>query len=180
MINLLTFIIIFVSSSIFTNAHASGPFTFQVAQAVPFDNATNGFTSEEVQSAIEEAKNTAPGKARATIASLHNGTLSNGFWIGYTDLINSFDSPFVLAWGATLKEVTFSNNNLSVDGAIDFYKNGTAAGQIIHNEVFTNVDKVKTFNVDHHFIAGDLLRLRWTDTGTNPKDMGLMMFFILD
>lgn len=35
----------------------------QVAQSVPFDNSTNGFTADNVQNAIEEAKNSSSGSS---------------------------------------------------------------------------------------------------------------------
>lgn len=151
-----------------------------VARAVPFDNTSNGFTADEVQSAIEEAKNTAPGKARVTMTSLMNGTVGANNWLGYSELLPGDTVPFRIPWDCTLVEVTASFPTLSVDGAIVFYKNGTGAGQIVYTETFTNVDGGKNFTPNLSFVAGDLLRLRWTDSGTNPADMATTMFFILD
>ena len=155
-------------------------FTFPVSLAIPFDgsDAVPPFVSDNAQDAIIEARETAQGKARATIGSLHNGIMSNNFWIGYTENINSFDTPFVIPWNATLKEVSFSNLN-DADGEIDFYKNGTTATEIIYTEIFTAA-KTKIFVPDFTLVSGDLLRLRWKDTGTNPKDVAIMMFFVLD
>jgi len=42
-------------------------FIKDVARSIPFDNATNGFTAEEVQSAIEEASSGAISKVRDNI-----------------------------------------------------------------------------------------------------------------
>jgi hypothetical protein len=150
-----------------------------VARAVPFDNATNGFTADEVQSAIEEARDTAPGKARATMASIMNGTVGADSWLGHNELVPGDTVPFRIPWNCTLEEVTVSFPTLSVDGAMVFYKNGTGAGQIVFTETFTNVDNGKNFNPNLSFVAGDLLRMRWTDTGQNPADMATTMFFLL-
>lgn len=151
-----------------------------VAKSIPFDNATNGFTADKVQEAIEEAKNTAPGKARVTMTSLMNGTVGANNWLGPNELIPGDTVPFRIPWDCTLIEVTASFPTLSVDGAIEFYVNGTGAGQLVYTETFTNVDGGKTFTPNISLSAGDLLRMRWTDSGQNPADMATTMFFILD
>lgn len=151
-----------------------------VAKSVPFDNATNGFVADKVQEAIEEAKDTALGKARVTMSSIMNGAVGANNWLGHNELVPGDTVPFRIPWDCTLKEVTVSFPTLSVDGAIEFYKNGTGAGQLIYTETFTNVDGGKNFTPNLTFAAGDLLRMRWIDTGTNPSDMATQMFFILD
>jgi hypothetical protein len=151
-----------------------------VARAVPFDNTSNGFVADEVQTAIEEAKDTAIGKARVTMTSLMNGTVGADNWLGPNELIPGDTVPFRIPWNCTLKEITASFPTLSVDGAMVIYKNGTGAGQIVYTETFTNVDGGKTFTPNLSLAAGDLLRLRWTDRGQNPSDMATTMFFILD
>ena len=57
--------------------HGSTP----VARQVPFDNSTNGFTAIDVQAAIEEAKNTAEGKARYAVGFGFDGNGSGGRWL---------------------------------------------------------------------------------------------------
>lgn len=157
------------------------PFTFPVSEAVPFDGsgATPVFVSENAQDAIIEARDTAPGKARAPIILQHNGNLGNNFWHGYDSLIPSNGTPIVLPWDCKLTEYTFSNNNTSVDGIMDFYKNGTAGGDIVYSVSFVNVNQVLTAAPDISFNAGDLLRLRWRDTGQNPSDVVSVLFFLL-
>jgi hypothetical protein len=157
------------------------PFTFPVAQATPFDgsDAIPPFTAENVKDGIIEARETAQGKARVTIPCLHNGTVGDGFWIGYSNLIPSDLTPIVMPWNAELKEVSFANNRTSVDGNMNFFINGQAVGDIVYTENFSNVDRVKVFTPEFNVIAGDLLRMQWDDTGQNPRDMALMLFFTL-
>ena len=157
------------------------PFTFPVAQAVPFDGseATPPFVAENTKDAIIEARNTAEGKARAPIILTHNGTMSDGFWHGYTELIPSDTSPIVIPWDCTLVEYSFSNNRTSVDGNMDFYVNGTNAGDIVYSINFSNVNRVKLDTPNIALSAGDLLRLRWVDLGQNPRDVASTLFFIL-
>jgi hypothetical protein len=163
------------------------PFTFQVAAATPFDGAedTDGnavtppFVAENTRDAIIEARETAQGKARAPILLLHNGSMSNGFWHGYSELISSDQSPIPIPWDCTLTEYTFSNNRTSVDGRMDFYVNGTDPADIVYSISFSNVNRVLTDSPNFDLNAGDLLRLRWVDQGQNPRDVGSTLFFIL-
>lgn len=158
-----------------------GPFTFPVAQATPFDgsDATPAFTAENVKDGIIEARETAQGKARVSIPCIWNGTVSNGAWVGYSNLVPSDLSPIILPWNCTLREVSFSANRTSMDGEMDFYKNGTATGDIVYTETFSNVNRTKVFLPDEDFSAGDLLRMRWVDQGQNPRDLALILFFTL-
>lgn len=165
----------------------SGPFTFPVAQAVPFDGTetsdgnpvTPPFSAENTRDAIVEARETAIGKARVSIILLHNGTLGNGFWHGYSEIIPSDTTPIVIPWNCILREYTFSANRNSMDGRMDFYLNGTGAGDIVYSVQFNNVDTILTDFPEITLNAGDLLRLRWVDQGQNPNDVSSVLFFTL-
>ena len=165
----------------------SGPFTYPVSVAVPFDGTEDSdgnpvsppFVSENARDGIIEARQTAPGKARSTITLLHNGTISDGFWHGYSDLIPSNNSPIILPWDCELLEYTFTANRTSMDGRMDFYLNGTGGGSIIYGIQFNNVNRTLTDNPNLTFSAGDLLRLRWVDEGQNPRDAVSVLFFRL-
>lgn len=150
-----------------------------VAIGIPFDPTGSTLTSTNVEDAIKETLTTAPGKARATMSSLMNGAVGNNNWLGHNELLPGNTVPFRIPWNCTLKEVSVTYPDLSVDGAMVFYVNGTSAGQIVFTETFTNVDGGKSFTANIALVAGDLLRLRWTDTGSNPSDMATDMFFLL-
>jgi len=166
----------------------SGPFTFPVAAAVPFDGTedTNGvpvvppFVAENARDGIIEARNQSVARIRTPIILLHNATMSNNFWHGYSELISSNTTPIVIPWNCTLKEYTFSSNKTSIDGRMDFYVNGTNAGNIVYGVQFNNVDNTLIDYPNIQLNAGDLLRLRWVDQGTNPSDTVSVLFFLLD
>jgi hypothetical protein len=80
----------------------------QVAKSVPFDNATNGFTSDEVQSAIEEARNTAEGKARYCVNAGFDGTASTGRYLEYNSNVDSNLSGFIVPRASVLKELSLA------------------------------------------------------------------------
>lgn len=73
---------------------------------VSFDNSTNGFTSTEVQSAIEEAKNYAIGKARYTISSGFDGNASVGRYLEFNSNVDSNQSGYVNSNASWLKEIS--------------------------------------------------------------------------
>jgi len=53
----------------------------KVAEQIPFDNDTNGFTAEDVQAAIEEAKNTAAPGASPAFSLGRSGNTPPGSWL---------------------------------------------------------------------------------------------------
>lgn len=101
---------------------------FQVAQSVPFQSA--GFSSQNVRDAIVEAKNTAEGKPRLTLGLSNNGTVGNGAWITYSELLANPRILFPIP--ITIKEFSWVNVNVNL-GAFnfEFYKNGQLAGNLI-------------------------------------------------
>lgn len=167
-----------------------GPFTSPVAQSVPFEPdrdpqyggnpGPSGITSEDVQSAIEEAKATAVAKVRFTIVTVHNGTITNNQWLGYSELLPGDLVGIRLPLACKLREISASFNNASVDGTIVLYQNGTLAGNIIDNTTFvlSNVTSGIIFTgIDYTFAANDVLRARWTDSGQNPSDLAIVYYF---
>lgn len=152
-----------------------------VSGAIPFDNSANGFAAIEVQAAIEEAKNTAPGKARASITTTFNGVIGANQWLGYSELLPGDIVPIRIPFGCTLREVSVSWSGASVDGQLKLFKNGTSdPANVIYTQTFTNQSGGGSFTANQAFAADDLLRGRWIDQGDNPTFMAIVYFFILD
>lgn len=80
----------------------------QWAASTPFDNSTNGFTSTDVQAAIEEAKTTAEGKARYIVPFGFDGNGAAGRWLESFTNIPSNISGYVVAKPAIIKELTLA------------------------------------------------------------------------
>jgi hypothetical protein len=151
------------------------PFKSQVARAIPFDNTGNGFTATECQAAIVEASR----KARASITTTFDGNIGNNQWLGYTHLIPGDTVPIRIPWNCTLLEITMSWVGAAVDGSFVLYKNGIGPGNIINTQVFTNQNGGANLTPNLSFVAGDLLRGRWVDSGDNPSDLAIVYFFLL-
>lgn len=112
-----------------------------------------------------------PSKARAHRVFMHNGTLSNRFWHGYQSTIPSNTTPMIIPWDCVLEEYTLSADRNSMDGRLDFYVNGTTAGDIVYSVQLNNVNIYIIDFPNLALSAGDLLRTRWVDQGQNPRDV---------
>jgi hypothetical protein len=156
------------------------PYQSQVARAVPFDNSANAFTATQVQAAIEEAKNTAPGKARASITTIFNSTIGNNQWLGFSDQLPGDTVPIRIPWNCVMTEVAVSWAGPAVDGQLKFFKNGLVdPTNVVFTRTFTNVNGGEVFFPNISFAANDQYRGRWIDTGDKPSDMAIVYFFLL-
>ena len=152
-----------------------------VAEEIPFDNATNGFTADQVQSAIEEAKQNSEGFPRAGLPLISNGIVSNGEYVTYSELLSNKRILFPVR--IRLKELTWNNTNTSL-GAFDFeiYKNGTAIGNLIYTYTTPAADRTAGFgyfvfpvNVD--IAAGEYIYIKYVrPSGASLSDLALVIW----
>jgi len=164
-----------------------------VARAIPFDGSgfSPSFTSTNVQDAIGEGRDSAiseANKARSTIVTHFNGTVTNNQWLGYTDQLPGDLVPIVIPWNCVLREISIRFDfsvflifvGQPIDGDFRIYKNGTSAGDVVLFENFANVTGGKLLTgLNVSFSAGDLIRGRWEDNGDNPADMAIVYSFQL-
>lgn len=148
------------------------------ASDIVFDNSTNGFTSNDVQSAIEEADSNNT-NARVSISLLNNSTVTNNAWIGYSELIPSNTTPVVLPWNCQMTNISFANTTSSIEGIFEIYKNGLLVANRIYQWQFTNSPSYRYITLTLNFIAGDRLSFKWIDQGDNPSDAVWVLFFTL-
>lgn len=158
------------------------PFITQVAQSVPFNNDSNGFTATDAQSAIEEAKATG-GSQRFTIQLLNNGSMSNNQRFGYDALLPN--TPVVVPKDCILRELVFSNQSATADARFDIYQRsppissstpgGTAT--LLQQWVITNKQSDVLTGLNYSFTAGQEILIRFIDTGDNPADAAMGCFF---
>lgn len=104
-------------------------FKSAVAKAIPFNNLTNGFTSTEVQSAIEEAKLTAANASRGPTICGFDGGGSSGRWLEFFANNPSSNNPFIIAENNQLIAVSISSSSNST-GTVTIYKNGVSVQTI--------------------------------------------------
>jgi len=158
------------------------------AEDVKFNNASNGFTANQTQAAIEEARNSSIGIGRFSIITAFNGTIGNQ-WLGYNELIPGNTTPILIPVKCKLREVTFAWNSTitilggiitvttDVDGRFEIYKNGFDAGSIIFTRTFSNSGGLSVSSgLDINLNAGDFIVGRWIDLGGNPSDAAFCYF----
>lgn len=152
--------------------------TTPVADSVPFDNDTNGFTADSTQEAIEEAKAQAEGFPRAGIPLVQNGVQGNGDWISYSNLVP--DAVITFPVNSRINEITVANRKNSVEFDLEVYKNGSTAGDIVDTWSFStgagvNYASLSSVNLD--LVVGDFIRLKYIDQGTNTSDLVVVIYF---
>ena len=96
-----------------------------VSKSVPFDNTTNGFTSTEAQSAIEEAKSVAASASRGPTLCGFDGSAGTGRWLEFYSNNPSNGNPFIIAEPAELVAVSISASANST-GTVTIFKNGVS------------------------------------------------------
>jgi hypothetical protein len=102
----------------------------QWAGSTPFDNSTNGFTSTDVQAAIEEAKLTAVEKSRYAVGFGFDGNASSGRWLETHTNIASNVSGYVAAKPAILKEISLACSSASTI-TVGIYRNAAQIATIV-------------------------------------------------
>lgn len=171
------------------------PFTTPVAVSTPFEPQRNPdytgqasvITAQNVQDAIEEVFQNAPGKqARFTLALLNNGTMTNGQRFGYSELLPLV--PVILPRKCRLKEITFSNANATTDARFEIYRRTPPTGSstpggtatLLYTWNLTNSLSAFLTGLDLLFQAGNEILVRFVDTGDNPNDAAMILFFVND
>lgn len=128
-----------------------------VAKSIPFDNSTNGFTSTEVQSAIEELKSSAsPGFGFG-----RSGVANAGTWLQNETVPSNVTGRYVYINSPAVKRV-FVSNETSGTFSLQVYEHD---GNLINSNLLGTVTVTAA-------LGGDFV-VNWT---TSPgKQLGIMI-----
>lgn len=150
-----------------------------VSESIPFSDVN--FAATNVHDGIVEAKQNAEGFPRAGLPLTNNGTVANGAWITYSELLANPRILFPVK--VRLKEMTWVNVNVNL-GAFnfEFYKNGQAAGNLIFTYTAPAADRTAGYgyyvwptNLD--FNAGESLYIKNVrPSGTALADLALIVW----
>lgn len=140
-----------------------------------------GFISNNVRDAIIEAKSYLTDFSRTAITLTSNGTVANGGFVYLSELLSNTRIPFPLKY--TLREISWNNVNTAL-GAFtwEFYKNGTAIGNLIYTYTPTALER--TNGIGNHIFtgvvtlnAGDFLYIKNVrPSGTALTDLGAILW----
>lgn len=145
-----------------------------VAVEYHFNNATNGFVSQNVQAAIEEARSTAEGKARWMASPGFDGTASTGRYLEFSSNVDSNQAGLVIPRATSLKELSLG---LNTSGTVTFtiYKwNGTIETALTTISTSSSRKAIVT-GLNKALVANDELRVRCT-SGSGSRPIVFMFF----
>lgn len=143
----------------------------QVAESVPFDNATNGFQSDNVQDALEEiGASASPGFSFG-----RNGALSQNTWLRRPGNVPSNRA------GVTIKinnpvvtGVSCANRNVETYDVEIYEHEGNEVNLTLLGTVTVTAATSDTFNVNFPATQGRQLAVRLGSTSTgNVRDLGV-------
>lgn len=100
----------------------------QVATGVPFDNSSNGFTSTDVQGAIEELTNAVLTSASPGFSFGRSGNLPAGTWLSCETVPSNASGRYVYINSAYIKRVFVSNELTNTFDISVYYHYGNEAG----------------------------------------------------
>lgn len=143
----------------------------------------NGYSSKNIQEAIEESRTSFEGKGFQT-AFVANGTVANE-WMKTEDAnILSHHSPDIFKFDAKCVGIDFTNANRNVDPIIIICISNAGSGNdldrfykwtLVNKRVASYVDQVNGFTVN----AGDKMAIYVRDGGQNSNDVVITMDFIV-
>lgn len=116
-----------------------GPFTFPVAQAIPFEPNRNGsdILSEDVQAAIEEAKADALANDRYIILGFYGGNALTGRYLEFFPGFDSNEAPIFLPVASKLLTIVAASSSNST-GTISFYDLNVSSTNPVFSLSFNN------------------------------------------
>lgn len=146
------------------------------ADIVFFDDTGSIFTADNVQDAINGV-NDAVAPLVVTVPLIHNGTLSNGNFIGYSNLLPGDSTPIIAPLTGTWTGYTWSNSKDDCDFALEFRKGSTTATPFYTWSVDNTQTADITFPSAESVTAGDEVYIKYIDEGTNAADATIILKF---
>jgi len=113
----------------------------QVARTVPFDNSSNGFTSQDTQSAIEEVNNKVVQSSKAFTFAAYNGNANTGRYLEFFSGISSDLAPIKVIGALTVLAIVARTTSTSSTCDIGFY-NIVSTPVLLYTVSFSNQKEV--------------------------------------
>ena len=136
----------------------------------------NDFISKDVQLAIEEVRSISD-PLIVPINLIYNGTLSNGNWIGYSNLLPGDNTPIIVPISGTFTGFTWSNNDTGPDFALEFSKTSTVTSPFFTWTVVNTQTANVTLPTPQAVTAGEKFFVKYIDQGGNAADAAIVLKF---
>ena len=137
---------------------------------------SNDLVKKNVQEAMEELQGIS-NPLRVPISLVYNGTLSNGDFIGYSNLIPGDLTPIIVPISGDFVEFTWSNKNATADFALEFRKNTTGGAAFFTWSVDNTLSAAVLLPTPQTFSLGDAIYVKYIDEGTNGQDAAVVLLF---
>lgn len=143
-----------------------------IARSVPFDNSSNGFTSEEVQSAIEELNNKINTSASPGFSFGRSGVATSGTYLQCETVPSNISGRWVYIANAYVTKV-FISNELNTTYKIEvLYHDGSEINLTSLGTVTVTAAYGGAFTVNWAVPSGKQLAIRVAiDTPDSPKNV---------
>lgn len=113
-----------------------------VAKSVPFDNGSNGFTSTDVQGAIEEIQSLITDSSKAFTFCQYNGNAGTGRFLEFFPGIGSNDAPIRVIGSLTVQAIVARTTAVSAIATIGFYNYTPVVPVLLYTVTFSGVKEV--------------------------------------
>jgi len=154
-----------------------------VAESIPFDNSTNGFVSEDVQSAIEESRDNFVGKGFQT-SFVGNGTVRNEWMKSEDANIPSNESPDIFKFNARCVGIDWTNANSGADPIVIVCISDAGKRNRLNRFYKWTLNNARVASKTHQTLgfevnAGDKMAIYVRDGGGNANDVVVTLDFIV-
>lgn len=144
-----------------------------VAEQVPFDNATNGFTSDEVQSAIEEVSTTVQTSASPGFSFGRSGNVTDGSWLLCESVPSNKAGRWVYITSAEVTRVFVSNETIETFDLEVYYNDKGGLGLSLLGTVNIVADYGGAFTVSWSVPTGTELAIKLVNGSAKNVVAGL-------
>lgn len=147
-------------------------FFVQVARTVFFDNSTNGFVADEVQSAIEEVNNKIQTSASPGFSYGRTGVCSGGTYMQCETVPSNVSGRWVYIVGATVTYVYVTNENTLTYSITASYHDGNGVGETVLGTVTVTAAKGAAIPVSWSVPTNKQIAVKVADTSVgSPKNI---------
>lgn len=143
-----------------------------IAKSTPFDNASNGFTSTDVQAAIEELNNKINTSASPGFSFGRSGTVVAGAYLQNETVPSNVSGRWIYINNAYVKNVFVSNEDTTTYKIEILYHNGNEVGLTSLGTVTVTAAKGGTFSVNWAVPTNKQIAIRIaTDSANAAKNI---------
>lgn len=178
------FIFILGQRDMATVLNVSDPDLLEITEGLPFSEfkflyklifrSSTSYTNTPKALLAHKSNQVINAVSRGVYQLISNGVVSNNEWVTFSELTPAVWIPF--PYDASIAEIAWDNKNNNRSFDLEFYKNDDVSGLIYTYEV-RNKRYGHTTGLDLEFTAGDRLRIKYVDQGSNASDLVVLLHY---